>query len=67
MWAWLADYLPPATWVMCDDFNMVEVAFDKDDIMPFHWISRKREAWYYMHNKLGLFDPNNNCHQHGEI
>ena len=35
MWAWLADNLPPTTWVMCGDFNMVEVAFDQDDIFPF--------------------------------
>ena len=36
MWALLADNLPSATWVMCGDFNMVEAAFDKDEIFPFH-------------------------------
>ena len=60
MWAWLADNFPPATWVMCGDFNMVEVASDKEGILPFHWTAGEREAWYYMHNKLGLFDPNTN-------
>ena len=44
MWAWLADNLPPATWVMCGDFNMVEVVFDKEGIFPFHWIAGEREA-----------------------
>ena len=36
MWAWLDDNLPPATWVMCGKFNMVEVASNKDDIFSFH-------------------------------
>ena len=40
----MADNLPLATWVMCGDFNMVEVASDKDDILPFHWIAGEREA-----------------------
>ena len=63
MWAWLADNLPPTTWVMCGDFNMVEVASDKEGILPFRWTSGEREAWYYMRNKLGLFDPNANRRQ----
>ena len=36
MWAWLDDNLPPTTWVKRGDFNMVEVASDKDGIFPFH-------------------------------
>ena len=64
---WLADNLAAATWVMCGDFNMVEVASDKDNILPFCWIAREREAWYYMYNKLGLFDPNNNRLQDGGV
>ncbi len=44
MWGWLADNLPPATWVLCGDFNMVEVAYDKDGILPLHWIAGEREA-----------------------
>ena len=44
LWVWLADNLPPATWVMCNDFNMVEVASNKDGIFPFRWTARKREA-----------------------
>ena len=39
---------------------MVEVASNKEGILPFCWIAGEREAWYYMHNKLGLFDPNTN-------
>ena len=46
---------------------MVEVASNKESIFPFHWKTREREAWYYMCNKLGLFDPNNNCHQNGGV
>ena len=42
---------------------MVEVASDKECILPFHWTVGEREAWYYMHNKLGLFDPNTNRRQ----
>ena len=60
MWVWLADNLLPATWVLCGDFNMVEVASEKHGILPFHWTAGKREAWFYMRNKLGLFDPNTN-------
>lgn len=30
LWHWIDDWLPSATWVMCGDFNLVEVAFDKD-------------------------------------
>ena len=52
---------------MCGDFNMVEVASNKDDIFPFRWTIGEREAWYYMRNKLGLFDPNNNRHQAGGV
>ena len=35
LWGWMANNLPPATWVMCGDFNMVELASDKDDILSF--------------------------------
>ena len=44
IWAWLANNLPPATWVMCGDFNIVEVASDKDGILPLHWTAGEREA-----------------------
>ena len=44
LWAQIDDNLPPTTWVMCGDFNVVEVAFDKDVIFPFHWTTREREA-----------------------
>lgn len=40
------------------DFNMVEMAYDKDGILPFKWAVGEREVWFYMHNKLGFFDPN---------
>ena len=62
LWDWMAKNLPLATWVMCGDFNMVEVASNKDGILTFHWTTREREAWYYIHNKLGLFYPNTNCY-----
>ena len=62
LWVWLANNLPPSMWVMCGDFNMVEVASDKEGILPFRWRVGEREAWYYMRNKLSLFDPNANCH-----
>ena len=52
---------------MCGDFNIVEVASDKDDIFPFRWTAGEREAWYYMHNKLDLFYPNNNRCQDGGV
>lgn len=35
LWCWIAENLPPATWVMCGDFNMVEVVTNKDKILPF--------------------------------
>jgi exonuclease III len=63
LWYWLADNLPPATWVMCGDFNMVELATDKEGLLPFRWTAGEREAWYHMRNKLGLFDPNTNRRQ----
>ena len=44
MWSWLTNNLPPTTWVICGDFNMVEVASNKDGILPFHWIAGEREA-----------------------
>ena len=44
MWAWLAENLPPATWVMCGDFNIIEVASNKEGILPFRWIVGEREA-----------------------
>lgn len=46
LWIWMANNLPPATWVMCGDFNMVELASDKDDILPFCWTAGERESWY---------------------
>lgn len=60
LWHWIVDNLPPATWVMCGDFNMVEVVTDKDEILSFCWTTGEQEAWYYMRNKLGLFNPNTN-------
>ncbi len=42
---------------------MVEVVFDKDDILPFCWRGGERQAWYYMCNKLVLFYPNANHDQ----
>ena len=33
----------------------------------FRWTARERESWYYMCNKLGLFDPNNNRRQDGGV
>lgn len=62
LWHWLADHLLPGTWVFCGDFNMVELAIDKAGLLPFQWKTREREAWFYMRNKLGLFDPN--AHHH---
>lgn len=44
MWGWLLNNLLPATWVMFGDFNMVEVASDKDGIFPFHWTVGEMEA-----------------------
>ena len=35
MGGWLPKKFPLDTWVMCGDFNMVEVAFDKEGILPF--------------------------------
>ena len=67
MWGWLAENLPPATWVMCGDFNMVEVASHKDDFFSFRWTAGEREPWYYMHNKLDLFDPNINHYQDSRV
>lgn len=41
---------------------MVEIAYDKDGTLPFRWVASEREAWFYMSNKLGLFDPNIDHH-----
>lgn len=30
-----------ATWIMCRDFNMVEVASNKEGLLPFYWIDGK--------------------------
>ena len=62
LWRWLANHLLPATWILYGDFNMVELAIDKVGLLPFQWIAREREAWFYMRNKLGLFYPNVNHH-----
>lgn len=35
LWCWMADNLPPTTWVMCGDFNIVELASDKEGVFPF--------------------------------
>lgn len=58
LWRWIADSLPIATWLVYGDFNMVEMDEDKEGVFPFWWIAGECEAWYYMGNKLGLFDPN---------
>ena len=42
---------------------MIEVASEKDGILPLRWTTGEREAWYYMRDKLGLFDPNTNHRQ----
>lgn len=44
LWHWLADHLPPATWVFCGDFNMVELASDKEGLLAFRWATGEREA-----------------------
>lgn len=28
-----------------------------------HWTNDKKEAWFFMNNKLGLFEPNVGHHQ----
>ena len=52
---------------MHGDFNMVELATDKEGILPFRWIAGEQEAWYYMRNKLGFFDPNAHRRQPGGV
>ena len=39
LWHWMVDSLPPITWVICGDFNMVDMTTDKEGIFPFHWIA----------------------------
>ena len=36
---------------------MVKLAYKNDDIFPFPWIAREREAWYYMYKSWALFIP----------
>ena len=58
LWRWLALSLPLATWILCGDFNMVDKYFDKKSHSPMRWNIGEREAWFFMKNKLSLFDPN---------
>jgi len=58
LWKWYALSLPPIMWVMCGDFNMIEKPSDKVGHHPMQWAIRKRQAWYFIQNKLNLFDPN---------
>ncbi len=39
LWRWLADSLPPATYLFYMDFNMVELAIDKVGLLPFQWLA----------------------------
>lgn len=34
-WKWIIDSLPTATWVTCEDCNVVDMAYDKDGTFPF--------------------------------
>lgn len=63
----MEDSLPLGTWVVCEDFNMVEMASEKECNLHFQWIVGEREAWYYMHNKLGLFYLNAHSHHSSGI
>jgi len=58
LWSWLAFSLPLAAWVLCGDFNMVEKFVDKQSHNPFRWNLGEREAWFFLKNKLSLYDPN---------
>ena len=44
LWRWLANHLPPATWIFYGDFNMVELTIDKVGLLPFQWMVGEREA-----------------------
>ena len=66
LWHWLTNSLPPS-WVVCGDFNMVGLAYDKDGILPFWWTTGERKTWYYMRNKSGPFDPNSHPHHSSGI
>jgi hypothetical protein len=43
-WHSMASYLPLAIRVLCGDFNMVELATDKEGLLPFRWIVGERQA-----------------------
>lgn len=45
-------------WILYDDFNMIEHHKDKMSLSPIHWITREREAWFFMKSNLRLLDPN---------
>jgi len=42
---------------MCGDFNMVERMKNKCGVIPNRWVVGKKEAWYFMKNKLDLSNP----------
>lgn len=46
------------TWVLYGDFHMVEKYSKKVSKVAMRWNLEKQEAWFFMKNKLGLFDPN---------
>lgn len=50
--------MAPITWVLCGYLNMVEVAYEKEGLFHFCWKISEWEAWFYMCNKLGLYDLN---------
>lgn len=58
LWRWIANSIPDAYWVISGDFNMVESPNDKCGHLSMRWTPREREAWYFMRNKFGFFDPN---------
>ena len=58
LWWWLALSLPFASWILCGEFNMVEKPFDKKIQTLIRWNLGKREAWIFIKNKHGVFDPN---------
>ena len=58
LWKWCAFSLPPAVWIVCGDFNMVERASDKIGGLNHRWALGEREAWFFMKKKLCLSDPN---------
>lgn len=58
LWWWIAMNVLMATWILYRYFNMVEKASDKKIIFLIRWVSGEREAFYFIKNKLSLYNPN---------